>query len=298
MAHPIEAHYVQQFSSTLTMLLQQEDSRLSSLVTTGGGHTGEQVSPVDQLGAISSNEVTGRFNPMSNIEVPTDRRWILPRDFDVPILLDKKDLLRMLVDPQGKYMAAAVAALNRRKDEVILQGMFGTNQTGKAGGTATSFDTTNQVVGVAHGAASATNLTVAKLKRALRILMANNVNMNEQVYCAINAANHESLLNEPEIISGDYNSSLVLVNGKVSSFLGVNFVHTELLTTGTDDAAGTSTQLPLWVKSGVYMGTWEDIMSDISVRNDLQSLPIQVYAKATFGACRLEEKRIVKIWAR
>jgi hypothetical protein len=297
MPHPIESHYVQQFSSNLKLLLQQEDSRLSPYVTVGGGHTGEQASPVDQLGAITSTEVVGRFNPMSNIEVPTDRRWILPRDFQVPILLDSKDKLRLLVDPTGSYSQLALAALNRRKDEVILSSMFSTNQTGKAGGTSTALPS-SQVVGVNQGAASATNLTVAKLKRAIRILMSNNVNMSEQVYCAINAAAHESLMSEPEIINGDYNNTLVLVNGKVDQFLGVKFIHTELLTTGTDDQSGTSTQIPLWVKSGMYMGMWEDIMTDISVRNDLESLPTQVYAKATFGACRLEEKKIVRIWAR
>lgn len=297
MPHPIENHYVQTFASNMKMLLQQENSRLSGAVMTGS-HVGEQASPVDQFGAISANIVTGRFNPMGNIEVPTDRRWVLPQDYDVPILLDSKDKLRLLMDPLGTYSQLALAAMNRRKDETILTGMFGNNQTGKNGGTSTAF-ASGQVVNVAHGAASATNMTVAKIKRGLRYLMANNVDLaSEQVYLAINAANHESLLNEPEIINGDYNNVLVLVDGKVKQFLGVNFIHTELLTTGTDDAAGTSTQCPMWVKSGVYLGVWEDIVTDISVRKDLQSLPTQVYMKATFGATRLEEKKVVKIWAR
>lgn len=297
MAHPIEAHYVQQFASNMKMLLQQEDSRLSGAVMSGS-HVGEQASPVDQFGAITANKVVGRFNPMPNLEVPTDRRWVLPQDYDVPILLDSKDKLRLLMDPTSTYSQLALAALLRKKDEEILSGMFGTNQTGKNGGTSTAFATA-QVVGVNQGAASATGLTVAKLKRGLRLLMANNVNLeSEQVYVAINAANHETLLNEPEVINGDYNNVMVLVNGKVKSFLGATFIHTELLTTGTDDQSGTSTQVPMWVKSGVYLGTWQDIMTRITERDDLQSVPTQVYAKATFGATRLEEKKIVKIWAR
>ena len=297
MAHPIEAHYVQQFASNMKLLLQQEDSRLSGLVMSGS-HTGEQASPVDQFGAISANKVVGRFNPMPNIEVPTDRRWVLPQDYDVPILLDSKDKLRLLMDPTSTYSQLALAALQRKKDEEILASFFAANQTGKNGGTSTAF-LSAQVVGVNQGAASATNLTVAKIKRGLRLLMANNVNLeSESVNLAINAANHESLLNEPEIINGDYNNVLVLVNGKVKQFLGVNFVHTELLSTGTDDQAGTSTQCPMWVKSGMYLGMWEDIVTDISERKDLQSIPTQVYMKTTFGGTRLEEKKIVKIWAR
>ena len=74
-------------------------------------------------------------------------------------------------------------------------------------------------------------------------------------------------------------------------FLGINFVHTELLTTGTDDQAGTSTQSPLWMKSGVYLGIWEDIYTSISQRHDLQSEPYQSYNKCTIGGTRLEEKK-------
>ena len=70
------------------------------------------------------------------------------------------------------------------------------------------------------------------------------------------------------------------------------------MTTGTDDAAGTSTQVPMWLKSGMGLGVWGDIMTDVSQRKDLTSLPWQVYVKLTIGATRLEEKKVVKIWSR
>lgn len=188
--------------------------------------------------------------------------------------------------------------MGRAMDEEILAGIFGTNQTGKSGGTATAFGT-GQTVGVNQGAASATNLTVAKLREARRILSANNVDlMKEQVYCAVNATNHDSLLAEAQVVSLDYNDKPVLVEGRVERFLGINFIHTELLSTGTDDQSGTSTQVPVWVKSGVYLGMWQDLKVDVSERKDLQGIPTQIYVKGTFGATRLEEKRVVKIWAR
>lgn len=297
MASQIATHYVQQFSSNVKLRLQQEGSRLKSAVMTGS-HVGEQASPVDQYGAISANKVVGRYNPMPNTEAPTDRRWVLPQDYDLNQLLDSFDKLRLLADPTSVYVQNAVFALGRAQDEEILTGIFGTNQTGKSGGTATAFGT-GQTVGVNQGAASATNLTVAKLREAKRILMANNVDvMSEQIYCAVNATAHDSLLAEAQVISGDFNDKLVLVEGRVERFLGINFIHTELLSTGADDQSGTSTQLPVWVKSGVYMGMWDDIKTDVSERKDLQGIPKQVYVKGTFGATRLEEKKVVKIWAR
>lgn len=297
MASQVPNHYVQQFSSNVKLLLQQEGSRLRSAVMTGS-HTGEQASPVDQYGAINANLVTGRYNPMPNTEAPTDRRWVLPSDYDLNQLIDSFDKLRLLADPQSVYVQNAVNALGRAMDSEILSKIFGTNQTGKSGGTATAFSSA-QVVGVNQGGASATNLTVAKLREAKKLLMQANVDVKkEEIYAIINAANHDSLLAEAQVISMDYNDKPVLVNGMVDSFLGIKFIHTELLTTGTDDQSGTSTQVPVFAKSGVYLGMWDDIKTDVSERKDLQGIPTQVYVKATFGATRLEEKKVVKIWAR
>lgn len=294
----IPTHYVSQFSSNIQLKLQQAGSRLRGAVTTGS-HVGKQASPVDQFGAIAANKVIGRFNPMGRVDATTDRRWVLPVDYDLPQLLDTFDKLRLLTDPESTYVQNAVNALGRAQDEEILNGIFGTNKTGETGTVDTAF-ATGQVVSVLQGAASATNLTVAKLKYAKRLLMAANVDLStEQIYCAINAAAHDSLLDEIQIINADYNGGeAVLKSGRVMSFLGINFIHTELLTTGTDDQAGTSTQIPLWAKSGVYMGMWQDIKTSVSTRNDLQGEPFQAYCMGTFGATRLEENKVVKIWSR
>ncbi len=297
MASQVPLHYVQQFSSNLKLKLQQEGSRLRNCVMSGT-HIGEQASPVDQYGAVTANKVVGRYNPMTRVDAPTDRRWVLPQDYDLPQLLDSFDKLRLLADPTSIYATNATYALGRAMDDEILVGLLGTNQTGKSGGTATTLPS-GQVVGVNQGAASATNMTVAKLREAKRILMANNVDVKtESLWCAMNATNHDSLLQEAQVISTDFNDRPVLVDGRVERFLGINFVFTELLTTGTDDQSGTSTACPLWVQSGVYLGMWSDIKVDVSERKDLTGIPIQVYVKGTFGATRLEENKVVKIWAR
>lgn len=294
----IPSLYVSQFSSNIQLKLQQEGSRLRGAVMVGS-HVGKQASPVDQFGAISANKVNGRFNPMGRVDGPTDRRWVLPQDYDLPQLLDSFDELRLLIDPKSAIVQNAVYALGRAMDEEILGGIFNSNLTGETGGTTTAFSTVN-VVGVNQGAASATNLTVAKLKRAKRLLMEANVNLDkEDIYCAINGANHDSLLDEIQIISADFNGGdAVLKEGRIMRFLGVNFIHTQLLSTGTDDQSGTSTQTPMWCKSGVHLGIWGDIVTSISKRNDLQGEPYQAYAKGTFGGTRLEELKLVKIWTR
>lgn len=292
----IPLFYVEQFSSNIQLKLQQKGSRLRNAVMTGN-HIGSQASPVDQFGAVAANKVTGRYNPMPRTDAPTDRRWVFPQDYDLNQLLDTFDKLRLLIDPLSSYATNAVYALGRAMDEEIINGLTGTNYTGNNGASTATLAPT-QIVGVQQGAASSTNLTVAKLRAAKKILLQNEVDLDaDQIFCAINATNHDTLLSEVQVISTEFNDKPVLVEGKITRFLGIDFIHTELLTTGTDDQTGTSTAVPMWAKSGVYLGLWEDIVTKASQRDDLQGIPYQVYVKGTFGATRLEEKKVVQIWA-
>lgn len=293
----IPLFYVEQFSSNIQLKLQQKMSRLREALMSGA-HLGSQASPVDQFGAINANKVEGRYQPMINTDAPTDRRWVFPQDYDLNQLLDGFDKLRLLIDPLSSYVTNAVHALNRAMDQEIINGLLGTNFTGNNGGTTVSLPST-QIVSVIQGAASATNMTVAKIRAAKRILLANEVDLDvDQIFMAFNAQNHDNLLAEVQVVSTDFNDHPVMVEGKVQRFLGVDFIHTELLSTGTDDQAGTSTACPVWAKSGAYLGLWNDISSDVSQRKDLRSLPYQAYVYGTFGGTRLEEKKVVQIWAR
>lgn len=297
----IPLFYVYQFSSNIQLKLQQKGSVLRSCVMTGS-HVGAQASPVDQFAPIIANKVVGRFNPMPRTDAGTDRRWVFPQDYDVNQQLDTFDKLRLLIDPMSSYVQNAANALGRSMDIEILNGITGTNFTGNLGATSVPLAVGGTVVSVQQGAASPTNLTVAKIRAAKKALMAAfaiDFTERPEIYCAINAANHDSLLAEMQVISTDFNETPVLGgDGFVQRFMGVNFVHTELLSTGQDDQAGTSTAVPMWVKSGVYCGIWEDIVTRISQRDDLQGVPYQAYVKGTFGATRLEEKKVVQIWCR
>ena len=292
----IPTFQVQQFSTNVNLLLQQKGSKLAGAIMRGS-HVGKQASPVDQIGAVAAQKVTNRFAPMGRVDAPTDRRWVFPIDYDLPQLIDFFDKLRLITDPESAYVTNAVFAMGRAQDDEIITAFFGDAKTGENGGTTTSFPASN-VVGVDTGG-TASNLNVAKLLEAKRLLMANEVDLDtDPIFCAITSREHDALLNEIQVISRDYNTTPVLVDGRVQSFLGINFIHCERLTTGTDDQAGTSTQVPIWAKSGMYMGTWQDISASVTRRNDLRGEPFQAYVVGTFGATRLEEKKIMKIWSR
>lgn len=280
--------YAQQYATNVKWLLQQQGSRLRKCVTEGS-YIGEQASPVDQVGKIEMQPVSTRFGAMGRVDAAVDRRWVLPSDFDLPQLIDSFDKLKMLTDPTSVYVQNAVMAAGRQFDRLILAAINGTAKTGKTGTTSTVLPAA-QKVAVNFGAASNTGLTVAKLREAKRILMAAEVDLEtDQIWCAVKAKQHDNLLAEAQIISTDFNDKPVLVEGKITRFLGINFVHTELVENSTNDL------VPVFAKSGVHLGIWNDIKTDVDVRKDLQGMPWQAYVYMSAGATRVEEAKSVQI---
>lgn len=285
-------HYVQQYSTNVQLLLQQQGSKLRNAVTVGS-YTGKAASPVDQIGKVEMQPVASRFAPMGRVDAPTDRRWVYPSDFDLPQLIDSFDKLRLITDPQSQYVRNAVLAAGRQFDRLICSAFTGTAKTGETGATSTSFTAANEV-DVAVGGNNS-RLNVAKLREVKRLMMANHIDFDmEEAYVGITAQDHDALLGEIQVISADFNGgAAVLKDGKIMEFMGFKFIHCELIETilaGTNEVT-----LPVWVKSGMHLGMWNDIQNDVSQRKDLQGLPWQLYTTMTAGATRLEENKVYAI---
>lgn len=134
---------------------------------------------------------------------------------------------------------------------------------------------------------------------------------NDPLVCVISAKQHDDLLNEAQAISLDYNTKPVLVDGKITAFMGFNFIHSERIpggnsfnaaintgiSTGSTDGTyttGSRFMLPVFAKSGMALGVWNDITTSIDRRADKRN-SYQVYVTGTFGGARMEEKKCVII---
>lgn len=293
MSQTVPAHYGIQFANTIELLLQQKDSRLGDKVSVASNYSGKQVSPVDQVGILEMDEVTSRFEPMGRKDIPLDRRWVVPQSYDLNQQLDSYDDHKLLIDPKSKYVQAGYAAAKRRRDRTIINAFFADAKTGEQGGTTTSFLSSQQIA-VNFGSASNVNLTYAKVKEARRLFMAADVDTEtEELFIGVTDKEHDSLLNEIQLISLDYNDRPVLQEGKITRFLGFNFVHSQLFKSQTDGSG--YYRIPAWVKSGMHLAIWKDLETDISKRNDIKGTPWQAYLKLMIGATRLEEKKVVEI---
>lgn len=297
MSQFVTTAFVQQYSTNIAMLLQQQGSRLRGAVMEHG-FVGKAATVVEQFGAVTPVKNLARHSDTPLISTPQDRRWVYPTDYDWADLIDSQDKLRMLIDPTGPYTQAGVMAMGRAMDDEIINGFFGTNNTGENGTTAVTFPSA-QIVAANVGASANTGLNVAKLRAAKKLLMQAEVDIdNDQLFVAITAQQHDNLLNEVQAISLDYTDRPVLVEGRIRSFMGFNFIHSERIPGGPSYAGSVNTgglyYVPCWAKSGLALGMWNDVQASVDKRPDKRN-SWQVYVTATVGACRTEEKRCVQI---
>lgn len=285
MSFEVTTAFVQQYTTNVSLLLQQRGSKLRDSVTVGS-YVGKAAKAVEQIGAVTAQKRVTRHGDTPLISTPHDARWVFPTDFEWADLIDDQDKLRMLIDPTSPYAVNGAYALGRAMDGLIIDAALGTSKTGENGTDNTAFDVSNQQVG-----AAASGLTIAKLREAKKILLENEVDVDmDPLYIAVTAAQLDDLLGTTEVTSSDYNTVKALVQGSVDSFMGFQFIHTELL--GVDSS--NNRRVIAWARSGVHLGLWNDINSRISERDD-KSYSTQVYVKGTFGATRTEEGKVVEI---
>jgi hypothetical protein len=285
MSFEVTTAFVQQYTTNVQLLLQQRGSKLRDCCTLGS-YTGKAAKAVEQIGAVTAQERTTRHGDTPLISTPHDARWVFPRDFEWADMIDDQDKLRMLIDPTSPYAQNGAYALGRKLDDIIITAALDAAQTGENGSTSTPFATATQQIAV-----GATGLTVAKLREARRILAANEVDFaSDMLYIAVTAQQIDNLLGTTEVTSSDFNSVKALVQGDIDTFMGFKFIQTEML--GLDGSG--DRRCFAWAKSGMHVGMWNDINTKISERAD-KSYAMQVYVKGTFGATRVDEKKVVEI---
>ena len=292
MSFNLDQLFVQQYSSTLELLVQQYMSKLRGTVMEGS-HIGDSASPVDQEGPVEAVSPAGRGAAMPRVDSVMDRRWIFPTDKELPQLVYSFDELRVFNDPMSQKMRNAIAAFGRAWDREVLGAFRGTNKVGTKGETNRTFG--QSLTALNKVAAGGTKLTSAKIKKARKLLETHDVDLDaEPAYIIINADQKEALLEDTtkELLSFDYTRAGNLESGKIGRFLGFDFIECQRV---TEHRVSNVDYIPVYVKSGMYLGFWKDLNADIKRRADLSGNPWQAYSCSTFGATRIEEKKCVEI---
>jgi hypothetical protein len=288
----ITTAFVKQYHANIERLLQQKGSKFRGAVRVESQKSEEQF--WEQIGSVEASLITTRHGDSPQIDTPHDRRRCTLNFYDIGDMVDDVDKVQMLIDPTSTYVQNFVDSLNRALDDTIIDAFFGTAYTGKAGGTSTTFPSAN-IVSEDFGTANSA-LTIAKLIEAVRLLRSfHNDPEAETWYMAINAKGMADLLNTTQVTSADYNSVKALTEGKVDSFMGLKFIHSERIDTGSGAGGATSVyRYPVWAKSGMLLSIGTDIQARVAERPD-KRFSVYAYAKAGFGAVRMQENKVIEV---
>lgn len=300
-----QAHVIQ-FTSNVQAELARQGGLLRGNVGVGA-YKGDKAQVVNFVGPIYFQERVTAYQDTKVTEPEHTQRWIYGRDFDCALLIDSLDTLRMIWDPTNPYVARMREAAARLEDDVIAASFYAMAMSGKQGTTQTAFPSSDVIPfdGTTSITGSGQGMSVAKLRAARRTLKERYVDLRaEQPMIAVTAQQIDDLLGEVAVGSKDYNAVQPLVNGEVSRFMGFEFIpiqdilptrtaSTELVD-GTANASGVVRQCPVWVKSGMHFGSWQDLIITINNRPDKNNIK-QIHGTMTLGATRLEEGKVLAL---
>ena len=288
--------YEVRFSTQLELKLQQRGSMLRSTVREGMFTGAKIASPIQQLGAVNTRAPAGRFAPLDIQPNDYTRRWISPLDRELPQLVDSFDELKTQVDVKGELAEAAAIACGRDWDDAIIAAATGTAQIGADAGSLSNetFDTTAFRVAVNFKAGASVGMTAAKIIEARRILRKYHNDLdNDPVTLVVGSQQESDMLNQVEFVSKEYGDRPVLENGELRRFMGFNIKVMERLPIVSSNVRGCLA----YAKSGMHLGMWQDVNTNISIRRDLSSHPYQVYTKHSYGATRTQPGKVIQILA-
>lgn len=188
----------------------QARGRLRNTVTTRTGVTGDTYSFTRMGEGIANQKATqAAVTPMNvahNRQAATLLRWNAPEYTDI---FDNDEVN---FDEMKELATTIAKALGRREDQLIID-------TWDGGSYSTTPSGADQGLQIAAGG---TNLTVGKLRQANERFQDLEIEDGEK-HIAITPSGLNSLLEDTEVTSTDFNTIRALVSGELNTFLGMEF---------------------------------------------------------------------------
>lgn len=211
-----------QFESDYDHLFQQQMARLQQFVRVKTGQVGT-MSAFGLLGPTEVTDITGQRHGVTDWhDSPSYRRWAVKSDYEDAQMLDEEDRLEMLIDLEMGYAQNSAMAMGRKMDKVIIDAATATAVSGATGTSTVAYSTTEAATDGSGGnqiAVAASGLVLDKMRKARAVFDAREVGIDEMeaggapFVWVTDAAGHQDLLEQTEIVSGDY-IGINIVNGR------------------------------------------------------------------------------------
>lgn len=287
----VDKNLVIEFSDMIHAQAQQIKARLRPYVMTRPMKG--DVMAYDGLGDVEAQELFGRFNKVEFSNLEHNRRKLKRRRFVVTLPIDESDIRGLLMDPQGAYAQAVQRAMERRFDRVVIEAMFADVLTGRDFETTVTYATDSGYTAIDATA----GLTYAKLLEISQNFTDNEVgnDVPETFVLGIAGKEHKSLMQETQLISGDYVSNLVVEGGEITKAAGFHIVKygASVANPMLPVAAGERTCFAMSTRA-MCVGISKEFSIKIEPRSDyVETTQVQIVGE--IGAVRTEGKLIQKI---
>ena len=185
-------------------------------------------------------------------------------------------------DERQELVQVVAKAIGRRSDQMIIDALAGSG---------TSLTVANSIGG------ATTNMNMAKLREAQRLMNANNVPMEER-YIVMHASQLSNLLSETQVTSSDFNSVKALVQGEINTFMGFTFNVIGDRTEGGLTGGGSGSDRTVYAYHKMSVGMAEAM----AVRSEINYIPEKtswlVASMFSAGAIAIDAGGIVAITCR
>jgi len=301
MASNMNVMHVKQFKDTLIEAVQVQQSALEFACARRDVFNGEALF-FNKIGTTELKQKTGVNQTITFSDINNSRRKVSFDTYDDAVAINRFDKDRSeIVGLDTGYLNSLKYACERKKEEIIVNAATGLAHEGKEGETSKAFpDATNTVYqdgtslsqGTSNETGTKTSLTADKLLQAMFLLRKNmkTGNIKEKIYCAISAEEELTLLQDNKIINRDFTAGQVLDKGIIGSWLGINFIRTELLRMPADGIR----EILLFTDQAIGLGMPGDVFYRAG-ENPERKYQNQMYIELNFGATRVEDEKIVKI---
>ena len=276
--------------------LQQLTSRLESYVNTEVIH-GES-KRYQKIAPVTARQITTRFGDTDPDDIDIEFRHLYVNFKDSAHIVDRREAMQLgsIGSPHSQILRLQLAAAGRDRDLTLINGIRGTVQSGKTGGTPIALPSASKI-DVSMGAANS-DLNFEKILEVMRLFGVNNVTgqdtENQSPVTLIVSHNQiAALLKEPEFTSTVYSELRRLHTGAVVNLMGmaIKAVSPDLL------PYNTSTKVRncyAFARNSVVFGLAENPQAWVdelpTKRHD-----VQLRTEWGWGCTRLDDEGVIEI---
>lgn len=290
-----------EFRNTFNLLLQQKQSKLMQAVKQDKFTGSESTAYLTQWGKARMKSPSADSAPIIQDDIQKTRRWISGIKRRLSTTIPTWEALQTEADIKSPVMEVFRAAAMVDFDTFIVKNFFSTSRTGVPGDyTDIAFDTAN-TVGIDVGG-TGSNLNVAKIVAAKRLMTKNDWDMSEPAYMLIGAEQERALDQLVPSTSAELAAAYGVKrddDGNLMKIKGINVIVMSddvFDNLRNADAPGSGiTTVPVWQPSGMQVGWWQDYTVKVNERVDLEGHPWQIYVMMMLNAARTEEKKVIQI---